>query len=438
MAELLRGGGYRPLTAAGGEEAFEIARLERPSVVITDVLMSGVNGFELTRRLRGEPELADTPILFWTAHYDDREVREMAAALDIAGVLPKPCDLKGVLEMVGDAVAGATPSAPREPAGDFDRDHARLLSDKLVEMAGALDRAHVDLRESDERFRMLVSNIPGAVYRRALDADLTVEFVSAEIEEITGYPPASLTENHQQSFAEPRPPRRSRPDRRGDARRGAGRAALRARLSHRPRGRRGGVGGRPRAGGRRRRRQRRLALRHPVGHHRAQAARGRPRADGAGAAHGAEARGGRSAGGGHRARDQHADPVRRRHRALPSRLLRRPPAAAGRLPRGVCHGDRGPRRRDAARPPGAGGRRGRPRLPAGAPARRLRAHAGRRRARRVDRARDEGVRAPAGRAGARRPQPGAQDHAHRRAQRVPVRRRGRDRVRRAAARSCAT
>ena len=53
MAELLRGGGYRPLTAAGGEEAFEIARLERPSVVITDVLMSGVNGFELTRRLRG-------------------------------------------------------------------------------------------------------------------------------------------------------------------------------------------------------------------------------------------------------------------------------------------------------------------------------------------------------------------------------------------------
>ena len=50
---------------------------------------------------------------------------------------------------------------------------------------------------------------------------------------------------------------------------------------------------------------------------RAQADRGRPRADGARAAHGAEARGGRSAGGGDRARDQHADPVRRRHRALP-------------------------------------------------------------------------------------------------------------------------
>lgn len=82
--------------------------------------------------------------------------------------------------MVAGAIAGATPGARREPAGDFDREHARVLSDKLVEMAGALDRAHVDLRESDERFRMLVSNIPGAVYRRALDADLTVEFVSAE------------------------------------------------------------------------------------------------------------------------------------------------------------------------------------------------------------------------------------------------------------------
>jgi CheY-like chemotaxis protein len=124
MAELLRGGGYRPLTAAGGEEAFEIARLERPSVVITDVLMPGVNGFELSRRLRAEAELGDTPIVFWTADYDDREVREVATALDVAGVLPKPCDLKGVLEMVAGAIAGATPGARREPAGDFDRTRA--------------------------------------------------------------------------------------------------------------------------------------------------------------------------------------------------------------------------------------------------------------------------------------------------------------------------
>ncbi len=163
MAGLLRGGGYRPLTATGGDDAFEMARRERPAVIITDVLMSRVNGFELTRRLRGEPELGATPILFWTAHYDDREVREMAAALQVAGVLPKPCDIAAVLEMVGDAIAGAAPAARRGPSGDFDREHARVLSDKLVEKADALERTRLELRDSEERFRLLVSNIPGAV-----------------------------------------------------------------------------------------------------------------------------------------------------------------------------------------------------------------------------------------------------------------------------------
>ncbi|MGH2945980.1 MAG: ATP-binding protein [Solirubrobacteraceae bacterium] len=201
MAGLLRNGGYRALTATGGEDAFEMARLERPTVIITDVLMSGVNGFELTRRLRGESELDATPILFWTAHYDDREVREMATALQVAGVLPKPCDIALVLEMVGDAVAGATPTARRGPSGDFDREHARVLNDKLVEKADALDRARLELRESEERFRLLVSNIPGAVYRRALDPDLTIEFVSDEIEQITGYPARSLAGNRQRTLA---------------------------------------------------------------------------------------------------------------------------------------------------------------------------------------------------------------------------------------------
>ena len=64
-----------------------------------------------------------------------------------------------------------------------------------------LQRLREALRDSEERFRLLVSNIPGAVYRRTLDADMTIEFVGDAIEAITGFSPEALCGNREQTFA---------------------------------------------------------------------------------------------------------------------------------------------------------------------------------------------------------------------------------------------
>jgi PAS domain S-box-containing protein len=50
------------------------------------------------------------------------------------------------------------------------------------------------LQESEGRFRTLVSNIPGAIYRCACDADWTMEYISDEVAEITGYPPSDFVD----------------------------------------------------------------------------------------------------------------------------------------------------------------------------------------------------------------------------------------------------
>jgi len=57
------------------------------------------------------------------------------------------------------------------------------------------------LRESEERFRSLVENLPGAIYRGCYDTQRTMEFISDEIEEIGGYPASDLIQNHRLSFA---------------------------------------------------------------------------------------------------------------------------------------------------------------------------------------------------------------------------------------------
>ena len=60
--------------------------------------------------------------------------------------------------------------------------------------------AHATLEENAEKLRTLVSNIPGVVYRCRLDAAWTIEFMSDEIESLTGYPAGDFVHNRLQSF----------------------------------------------------------------------------------------------------------------------------------------------------------------------------------------------------------------------------------------------
>jgi PAS domain S-box-containing protein len=202
MAKLLASSGYRSLMAASGETALKLARAERPSLIVTDILVSGMNAFELARRLRDDRELADVRILLWTDHAEEREVGELAAALHVDGVIDKASAPETLLAAVRDLLA-PVPSTNLLPksAAEFDREQVRALSVKLIEKAAELERTRGALRESEEGFRLLVGNIPGAVYRRRLDADMTIEFVSDTIEEITGFSAAGLAHSEQRTYA---------------------------------------------------------------------------------------------------------------------------------------------------------------------------------------------------------------------------------------------
>lgn len=80
--------GYRVLTALSGEEALEIARREKPDVITLDVLMEGINGFEVIRRMSEDPITADIPVIVISVICDEDQCYTFGGA----SYLSKPID----------------------------------------------------------------------------------------------------------------------------------------------------------------------------------------------------------------------------------------------------------------------------------------------------------------------------------------------------------
>jgi signal transduction histidine kinase len=70
LSDYLRQVGYRTLIARDGESALERARFGRPDLILLDVLMPGIDGFETCRRLKADPAVRDIPVIFTTALHD--------------------------------------------------------------------------------------------------------------------------------------------------------------------------------------------------------------------------------------------------------------------------------------------------------------------------------------------------------------------------------
>jgi K+-sensing histidine kinase KdpD len=102
---LLEGGEYSLLEAADGMEALDLLRSEQPDLLITDIVMPRMDGYELVRRLREDDRTAHTSVIFCSASYHEREVREMARSLGVQSTLAKPFDHQTVRTIVDATLA---------------------------------------------------------------------------------------------------------------------------------------------------------------------------------------------------------------------------------------------------------------------------------------------------------------------------------------------
>lgn len=95
LRDLLEVDGYEVILASDGIEGIEKLKTFKPDVIISDIMMPRMSGFEMFRRIKSQPETAAIPFLFITGFADPR-VLEEARKIGVFGILQKPIDIEQI------------------------------------------------------------------------------------------------------------------------------------------------------------------------------------------------------------------------------------------------------------------------------------------------------------------------------------------------------
>ncbi len=153
----------RVLTARTGQKGIEIACEESPDVILLDIVMPGMDGFDVCSYLKSDPRTGDIPVVFLTALKETRQNRIKALESGAEAFLSKPIDET-------ELIAQVKAMLKIKQANDNRKDEKARLEELVKKRTQALEnelkerrRAENELRSSEEKFRTLVNEMQQGV-----------------------------------------------------------------------------------------------------------------------------------------------------------------------------------------------------------------------------------------------------------------------------------
>ena len=144
---LLKTNGFEVNKASDGAEALKIAHEIPPSLIISDILMPGMDGFNLCKTWKADPELSTIPFVFYTATYTDPRDEKLALSLGADRFLVKPMEVDQFLQAIQEVLDRSKKDEGVVPVEDAPKDEyfykeynealIRKLEDKMMELQKA-------------------------------------------------------------------------------------------------------------------------------------------------------------------------------------------------------------------------------------------------------------------------------------------------------------
>jgi DNA-binding response OmpR family regulator len=179
LRDSLEAQGHTVVEAQAGEESIRLAQEHRPDVILLDLMMPGMDGFQVCKKLKQDADTASIPVIMITA-LTDRKERLMGIQSGASEFLGKPVDLTEVILRVRNAITMQRLYAQLQQS--FDR-HKELeaIRDKLVHFI--MRGLRTPVREAVELVRPLAASAPG---RMPADDAATLEKLNSVLRDLNG------------------------------------------------------------------------------------------------------------------------------------------------------------------------------------------------------------------------------------------------------------
>jgi len=105
MVNLLARQGHQVLTAATGSDGVSLATEEQPDIILMDVVMPGINGFQATRQITRNDVTSHIPVIIVSSKSQDAD-KVWGKRQGACGYLTKPVDARTLISAVNDLLAG--------------------------------------------------------------------------------------------------------------------------------------------------------------------------------------------------------------------------------------------------------------------------------------------------------------------------------------------
>lgn len=157
LETLMRAEGYETVSAVDGREGLVAAKAEKPDLIITDVLMPEMDGYQMCVRLKSDPELCNVPVVVYTSSFGDPADKDFARNLGVDRFIIKPQEPAVLTAQIAEIL-----SQPRDtsapPAIELDehgvlKAYGERISRKLYEKLLELETANLELSAMTGRLK---------------------------------------------------------------------------------------------------------------------------------------------------------------------------------------------------------------------------------------------------------------------------------------------
>jgi CRP/FNR family transcriptional regulator, cyclic AMP receptor protein len=98
-SEILALANFRVITANNGKEGIAVARIDRPEIILCDIMMPEMDGYSVIKQIKNDPVTAVIPFIYVTARAEKREMK-MALDMGADGYVTKPFDAKQLIDAI--------------------------------------------------------------------------------------------------------------------------------------------------------------------------------------------------------------------------------------------------------------------------------------------------------------------------------------------------